>query len=830
MPTSFVPSAAVAELAAKLPPLTVLRALRGFGKTTTAAYWLRRREFQDRAVAWVSTGDSTTAGVLWRAVHDTLALAGLTALRPDPGLPDVEDALAQLDERLVLVIDSLDAVDDAEVDTALVELVQASDMLHLVVMTRRRRPIVDFGPLMVDTIVLTERELALDAGQVRSLARELGREITGAEAQRLTERFAGWPAPVRGVLLDSERDAHGRLDVDMGAVTRFATLAIRDPGSDDWHRVMAALAVPETLSPGDLDALVELGEDRVMAAELMDSPFVVHHGENGSCVAPMLRSVLRTVLRAEDPERFRRLNEVMARRRRDEYRPGAALGHAVDAEAWPLVLSLLEDNWAELYGSHRAELRAAVDALPREIVQSSARLIVARDYMLDNTMVVNAADTVRSGLLVPDADLRVRPLTTTQRLVLRFDGRPTPGAAEILLGRLDSDQRDHGDGLPPHVARAIPELLTQWGLSMLYDNNGVGAAYGFALAGRLAADVGDGVAAREAAIGAGLAMALLGHLRDAEAWLARALTLSGESSAFETVAGPMARRVIASLRLIDSGELPLHDEVVDHGLTPLVELTRLARAQTDLFRGDLARAAARLRRPDMHSFGTDRPLVVSTATAIHAELALVEGKLDRATTVLRDATDDGPVMRSVRARHAFYIGAHRQVLRMTADALDYAGPRPRAGLELLLLRACTLLRLGRHGAAADILGSAVAIAADSGVLLPFLTVPRGDLLEIAAADSYARDFLASPALADRPGIFPAPLRVDELSVAELRVLRELAAGAPLAHIGRRLFIAESTVKTHVRRIYRKLGVSSRAEALHRARELSLLSGPDPADL
>ena len=41
-------------------------------------------------------------------------------------------------------------------------------------------------------------------------------------------------------------------------------------------------------------------------------------------------------------------------------------------------------------------------------------------------------------------------------------------------------------------------------------------------------------------------------------------------------------------------------------------------------------------------------------------------------------------------------------------------------------------------------------------------------------------------------------------------------------IGRELYVSVNTVKTHVRRIYAKLGVSSRVEAVARAHELGVL--------
>ena len=60
-------------------------------------------------------------------------------------------------------------------------------------------------------------------------------------------------------------------------------------------------------------------------------------------------------------------------------------------------------------------------------------------------------------------------------------------------------------------------------------------------------------------------------------------------------------------------------------------------------------------------------------------------------------------------------------------------------------------------------------------------------------------------------------RCAALTVREHEVFDFVAHGTPNADIARALFVSEGTVKSHVQRIYRKLGVSSRAEAaaLHR---------------
>ena len=68
--------------------------------------------------------------------------------------------------------------------------------------------------------------------------------------------------------------------------------------------------------------------------------------------------------------------------------------------------------------------------------------------------------------------------------------------------------------------------------------------------------------------------------------------------------------------------------------------------------------------------------------------------------------------------------------------------------------------------------------------------------------------------------------VEEPSAAELAVLRYLATGLSQREIGVRLYISMNTVKTHVRELYRKLDVTSRADAVARAEALGLLDRPE----
>ncbi len=70
-------------------------------------------------------------------------------------------------------------------------------------------------------------------------------------------------------------------------------------------------------------------------------------------------------------------------------------------------------------------------------------------------------------------------------------------------------------------------------------------------------------------------------------------------------------------------------------------------------------------------------------------------------------------------------------------------------------------------------------------------------------------------------LIPQP-SFEPLSGRELEILKLITQGLSNREIGERLFLALDTVKGHNRRIFDKLQVQSRTEAIARARELGLL--------
>jgi LuxR family maltose regulon positive regulatory protein len=96
-------------------------------------------------------------------------------------------------------------------------------------------------------------------------------------------------------------------------------------------------------------------------------------------------------------------------------------------------------------------------------------------------------------------------------------------------------------------------------------------------------------------------------------------------------------------------------------------------------------------------------------------------------------------------------------------------------------------------------------------------------LLLAARDAHPAylDRLRAALAAEQPAQGGEALN-EPLSERELAVLRLVAEGLSNAAISRRLFLALSTVKGHNQRIFEKLHVQRRTEAVARARELGLL--------
>jgi LuxR family maltose regulon positive regulatory protein len=152
-------------------------------------------------------------------------------------------------------------------------------------------------------------------------------------------------------------------------------------------------------------------------------------------------------------------------------------------------------------------------------------------------------------------------------------------------------------------------------------------------------------------------------------------------------------------------------------------------------------------------------------------------------------------------------------------------------LAMLPYQALLADALGKKDEAVEYLREAVQLAEPGGWLRPF--VDSGSrtavLLETlrdrdGAAKFIERILAAFPALIqDQTDVPQRNLLVESLTSRELEILQLVAKQLSNKEIAAQLFIAPGTVRQHLHRIYRKLGVNSRWQAVTMATELGLLN-------
>jgi LuxR family transcriptional regulator, maltose regulon positive regulatory protein len=155
------------------------------------------------------------------------------------------------------------------------------------------------------------------------------------------------------------------------------------------------------------------------------------------------------------------------------------------------------------------------------------------------------------------------------------------------------------------------------------------------------------------------------------------------------------------------------------------------------------------------------------------------------------------------AAHRGHMHAARQYVKRAARL------RPLLTYALPVVSVQALLELARaYLAVVDPAGARAALEQAHGILQQ-----RPDLGTLLAAADQLQSRLGQ--------IVVAELGASSLTTAELRLLPLLPTHLSFPEIGDRLFISRHTVKSQVNSLYRKLGVSSRGEAVDRMTELGL---------
>jgi LuxR family maltose regulon positive regulatory protein len=229
--------------------------------------------------------------------------------------------------------------------------------------------------------------------------------------------------------------------------------------------------------------------------------------------------------------------------------------------------------------------------------------------------------------------------------------------------------------------------------------------------------------------------------------------------------------------------------------------------QTEYLEGDLEQAERTLRRavgliseetPNLLAFAIGALALVEYARGPVSQAgSMLAGALQRLETAGWEHSPFGAVVHLACGERARTSGDHRQAMRWFDLAIEMLGNGARSGwlANAHLLRAVTAQKLGDTAAEIQSLDAADAILAR-------LPDPGG------LPQQAARLRRGSSVLTRHVTQFG-----EQLSARETAVLQLAAEGLTQREIADQLFISYNTVKTHFKTTYRKLGATSRLDAL-----------------
>jgi LuxR family maltose regulon positive regulatory protein len=821
-------------------PLTLVSAPPGAGKTVAVASWVTS-DAAPGPVAWVSLDEGDCdRHRFWRLVAAALDLGVGVPRRGEPSatLDALCHALSAHEQPVLLILDDFHEVDHevaADLDRL---LAQGSPALRLVLVTRQDPPLRLPRLRLADGLSeIRQRDLAFTEHEAAQLLKHAGATLDAHELCTLCRRTEGWAAALRLAALSlrdhPEPEAHvAALTASDQTVADYLLQELLDRQPADLRAFLLRTSVVDRLTGALADALTE-GRDG--AARLTDlvrrNAMVTPLGGPGGWFTyhPLLRELLRAELRAQRGDERRALHGRAASWLAAHGCEREALHHARATGDPDLMARIVHDRWTRLVVE--GELGTVCELVDRVAPE---RLAADPEIALAGAAGHLATGRLRRAeelLGLADAALPAQPgarLAGLHAAARLYDRRLRGADVETELQTLRELTRTPDED--PDIQALMLVVL---GMSELW-----AAAHSEAIEA-LEAAVAAAVAVRrrflEIAAGAHLALALAfeGRMRQAAERAEEVIALaagagdgSGPACAPAHLALAAARREWldgpGAERALDLAESALRGSS-ERGLQLV-----LARSRVLLDAGQPSAAATALRVGHFRLGGHPVPCALRAAVSAHdARVLLASGEGAAARAALHPP--DAPELAVIRAR-ILLLEQDPEAARECLLDRALIGAPVAVRVEAETLRAVIRDALLDHDAAAAAIERALDAAQRHDLRRCLLGAgPR----LLAVLHRHARGVTAHGALtAELVGVLEGrtagtavpQLLADVLTERELAILRYLPTIMSNREIARQLYVSVNTVKTHLKQIYRKLGVASRRDAIVRARELHLL-GP-----
>src|SRR6266567_2757528 len=832
------------QLAARLTQgvmgaLTLVSAPAGFGKTTLLAQWLAQ---SGMPVAWLSleAGDNEPVRFLsyviaaLQTLDPQLGSVALTLLQmPQPAAPETVLTLLTNDVAshgrdgadFALILDDYHVLDAKAIDQALAFLLEhLPPQMHLVIATRED-PALPLARLRARGHLTEVRAADLrftPSEAAEFLNQGMGLNLSAEDVTALERRTEGWIAGLQlaALSLQGHQDAAGFIRSFTGSHHFVLDYLVEEVLGQQSERVQTFLLRTSIL-------------DR-FCGPLCDAVLLDATG-SGQETLEYLEHANLFLVPLDNERRWYRYHHLFADllRQRLHQSTASSTGDEVGdvAELHRRASQWYEDNSLAIEAFHHAV--AANDVARAErLIEGKGMPLHFRGAMIS---VLNWLESL------PTTILDARPsLWVTYASALTMTGQPISSveeklqAAEAALQEAEPDDKTRD--LVGHIAAiramlAVPANQVETIIAQSRRAAARGAYTEVIAISQASGNIMVTIAATTC----------LGQIQEADNQLSlaaesyrRVLHLAGDPpwpAACEAYVG--LARVCYQWNDLDAAEqhgqqsfqLAMQMESVD---TPAACEVLLARLK--LARGDVASATALLAKAEQfvrqHNFVHWMPEVA----AVQVLTLLHQGHLAAAAHL---AQTHGLPLSQARVHLAQGDpSAALAVLESWRGQMEAKGWQDER-LKVMVLQAVALQAHGEKDQAVQVLYDALALAAPGGFIRLFVDEgpPMAHLLSAAAAQGRMPDYLGKVLAAceaeahkgeDTTSRPPAQPLIEPISPRELEVLQLIAAGRSDQEISERLFLALSTVKGHNRKIFGKLQVQRRTEAVARARELGLL--------
>lgn len=870
----------------RAPRLALIRAPAGFGKTTVMQECRQRFSVLAIPAVWVTLdrADNDAARflrVLQAAFCPLLGMDCMELSSPSAeAMPsDIGAAALRLFDRLrayadpfVVLLDDFEVIHESGVYALVREFIDMLPRQAQLVIGSRSSPDLRLGRLRAqgDLLEIDAAQLRFTLSEtVRFLGSRAQASLTERDVERLHTKTEGWVAALWLAVLALERSSAPSEFIDRfsGTDRAVADYLAEEVLARQSPRVRAFLLQSSVLKELDPD-ICDFVLERSDSAELLDTlehanTLLVRVGEGLPTYRyhSMFATFLQQQLMREEAPKVRELHHRAAQWFLRNQRPVPAIDHALEGGDVALAIELLEVHGERLLAQGRMRILSRwLESLPAPAFASHPELMALRIWARCFTRGSReAAQLLESSGLDESVSARVH-----MHLL---------GIRPLLLAMMDRYEEAYAAG-----RKSLEQLPTDIAFSDMVLANAmttVASVLGqhhearrlLDSARRSQGQSGSSFNVMYSEAAEGIIDMQEGRLRQATARFRLAFNAVVGEKFSHAHSNAWAGVLFASV-CYEANEMEQANHLLqvylpiarDIQLTDQIISGHVLLSRIDFSRGDIDRAFQALTELEYIGHQRRLPRLVASARLERGRLHLRQGHPSAAKAELELAGDralweqisglrllanDTDYLELAQLRWEAYVGdANLAAHRLEQEACRArAGSRVRRELKLKLLRAIALLR-GQHHRAALALGRDVLKeACGEGYIRLILEEgpPAGGLLQsvVAAGKERGLDranpifveylqrleryFSAERALGEVTAIATQESSlVEPMTRKELIVLRLLADGYSNHAIAEKLFMSDSTVRTHLRNISSKLNTHSRTQAVAVARRLSLL--------